>query len=189
MLAGVRRFPAPRFRRRRATLAPTSIIALVAHLVAFLAPAPSAHAEAAPPPPPAPVPRPSRLLPRLPGRPGAPPAPAPAPPPPAPAPAPIAAKPAAGPAKPGAPGVVELPARRSSTPAKNSSRQTHREAEPQTRKRCHRSDRMDLKHHLLAVPGFHPAAGQEGHHHRAQLITPEEAYRLFFAALESWLDG
>ncbi|HJX62808.1 MAG TPA: hypothetical protein VJ860_02520, partial [Polyangia bacterium] len=47
--------------RRRGTLAPTSVVALVAHLVAFLAPAPGAHAEAAPPP--APLPRPSRLLP------------------------------------------------------------------------------------------------------------------------------
>ena len=173
-------------RRRRATLAPTSIIALVAHLVAFLAPAPSAHAEAAPPPPPAPVPRPSRLLPRLPGRPGAPPAPAPAPPPPAPAPAPIAAKPAAGPAKPGAPGVVELPGEKEFNSCKKlppGKRIVKLNLKPE-------SDVIDLIGWISSITCSQflvsiPLQGKKVTIIAPQLITPEEAYRLFFAALES----
>ena len=169
--------------RRRSTLAPTSVIALVAHLVAFLAPARSAYAEATPPAPPAPPPRPARLLPRLPTRPGAPPAPAPAPPPPAPAPAPAAAKPGAAPAK---PGVVELPGEKEFNSCKKlppGKRIVKLNLKPE-------SDVIDLIGWISSITCSQflvsiPLQGKKVTIIAPQLITPEEAYRLFFAALES----
>ena len=169
--------------RRRSTLAPTSVIALVAHLVAFLAPARLAYAEATPPAPPAPPPRPARLLPRLPTRPGAPPAPAPAPPPPAPAPAPAAAKPGAAPAK---PGVVELPGEKEFNSCKklpSGKRIVKLNLKPET-------DVIDLVGWISSITCSQflvsvPLQGKKVTIIAPQLITPEEAYRLFFAALES----
>jgi len=168
--------------RRRRTLAPISVIALVAHLVAFLAPARSAYAEATPPAPPAPPPRPARLLPRLPGRPGAPPAPAPAPPPPPPA-APAAAKPGGAPAK---PGVVELPGEKEFNSCKKlpaGKRIVKLNLKPET-------DVVDLVGWISSITCSQflvsiPLTGKKVTIIAPQLITPEEAYRLFFAALES----
>jgi len=134
------------------------------------------------------MPRPSRLLPRLPGRPGAPPAPAPAPPPPAPAPAPApgAAKPAAGPAKPGAPGVVELPGEKEFNSCKKlppGKRIVKLNLKPET-------DVIDLIGWISSITCSQflvsiPLQGKKVTIIAPQLITPEEAYRLFFAALES----
>ena len=170
---------------RRGTLAHTSVVALVAHLVAFLAPGPWAHAQtppaAIPPPPP---PRPSRLLPRLPGRPGMPganPAPTPPAPPAAPAPAP-----AAGAAKPGAPGVVELPGEKEFNSCKKlppGKRIVKLNLKPET-------DVIDLIGWISSITcsQFLVSISLQGKKVTViapQLITPEEAYRLFYAALES----
>ena len=171
--------------RLRSTLARTSVIALVAYLVASLAATPWAHAQtppvATPPPPPA---RPSRLLPRLPGRPGAPgtnTAPTPPAPPAAPAPAP-----AAGTAKPGAPGVVELPGEKEFNSCKKlppGKRIVKLNLKPET-------EVIDLIGWISSITCSQflvsiPLQGKKVTVIAPQLITPEEAYRLFYAALES----
>ena len=171
--------------RLRSTLARTSVIALVAYLVASLAATPWAHAQtppvATPPPPPA---RPSRLLPRLPGRPGAPgtnAAPTPPAPPAAPAPAP-----AAGTAKPGAPGVVELPGEKEFNSCKKlppGKRIVKLNLKPET-------EVIDLIGWISSITCSQflvsiPLQGKKVTVIAPQLITPEEAYRLFYAALES----
>jgi len=169
----------------RSTLARTSVIALVAYLVASLAVTPWAHAQtppaATPPPPPA---RPSRLLPRLPGRPGAPgtsTAPTPPAPPAAPAPAP-----AAGAAKPGAPGVVELPGEKEFNSCRKlppGKRIVKLNLKPET-------EVIDLIGWISSITCSQflvsiPLQGKKVTVIAPELITPEEAYRLFFAALES----
>jgi len=168
---------------RRRNAAPAGVVALVAYLVAFLALGPWAYAQtppaAAPPPLP---PRPARLLPRLPIRPGAPAAsPAPVPPPAAPAPAP-----AAGAAKTGAAGIVELPGEKEFNSCKKlppGKRIVKLNLKPET-------DVVDLigwissitcSQFLVAIP----LQGKKVTVIAPQLITPEEAYRLFYAALES----
>ena len=167
--------------RRGGALARTSVVALVAYLVASLAAAPWAYAQApaAATPPLAPL-RPSRLLPRIPARPGAPPA-TPAPPPPAPAPAP-----AAGAAKPGAPGVVELPGEKEFNSCKKlppGKRIVKLNLKPET-------EVIDLIGWISSITCSQflvsiPLQGKKVTVIAPQLITPEEAYRLFYAALES----
>ena len=167
--------------RLRSALARTGVVALVAYLVASLAATPWAYAQApAAATPPVPPLRPSRLLPRPPVRPGTPAAtPAPAPPPPAPA-------PAAGAAKPGAPGVVELPGEKEFNSCKKlppGKRIVKLNLKPET-------DVLDLIGWISSITCSQflvsiPLQGKKVTVISPQLITPEEAYRLFYAALES----
>jgi general secretion pathway protein D len=169
----------------RRNVAPTraGIVALVAYLVAFLALGPWAYAQTPPAAtPPAPPVRPARLFPHLPIKPGAPGAsPAPAPPPAAPAPAP-----AAGPAKPGTPGVVELPGEKEFNSCKKlppGKRIVKLNLKPET-------DVIDLIGWISSITCSQflvsiPLQGKKVTVIAPQLITPEEAYRLFYAALES----
>ncbi|MGC9982779.1 MAG: type II secretion system secretin GspD [Polyangia bacterium] len=167
--------------RLRSALARTGVVALVAYLVASLAATPWAYAQApAAATPPAPPQRPSRLVPRAPARPGTP-AAAPAPPPPAPP-----AAPAAGAAKPGAPGVVELPGEKEFNSCKKlppGKRIVKLNLKPET-------DVIDLIGWISSITCSQflvsiPLQGKKVTVIAPQLITPEEAYRLFFAALES----
>ena len=168
----------------RVALAHTSVVALIAHLVAFLAPGPWAYAQTPAAAPPAPPPRPSRLLPRLPTRPGAPaasPAPAPPPPPAAPAPAP-----AAGAAKPSVTGAAELPGEKEFNSCKKlpaGKRIVKLNLKPET-------EVIDLIGWISSITCSQflvsiPLQGKKVTVISPQLITPEEAYRLFYAALES----
>ena len=165
-------------RRRNVTLADTGVVSLVAYLVAFLAPGPWAYAET-PAASAIPSPRPSRLLPRLPLRPGVPPAAAPTPPPPAPAPAGAAAKP-------GTPGVVEIPGEKEFNSCKKlppGKRIVKLNLKPET-------DVIDLIGWISSITCSQflvsiPLQGKKITVIAPQLITPEEAYRLFYAALES----
>jgi general secretion pathway protein D len=169
----------------RRNVAPTraGIVALVAYLVAFLALGPWAYAQTPPAATPlVPPVRPARLFPHLPIKPGAPGASlAPAPPPAAPAPAP-----AAGPAKPGAPGVVELPGEKEFNSCKKlppGKRIVKLNLKPET-------DVIDLIGWISSITCSQflvsiPLQGKKVTVIAPQLITPEEAYRLFYAALES----
>jgi general secretion pathway protein D len=170
----------------RRHVAPTraGIVALVAYLVAFLALGPWAYAQTPPAAtPPAPPVRPARLFPHLPIKPGAPGAsPAPAPPPAAPAPP----APAAGSAKPGTPGVVELPGEKEFNSCKKlppGKRIVKLNLKPET-------DVIDLIGWISSITCSQflvsiPLQGKKVTVIAPQLITPEEAYRLFYAALES----
>jgi len=170
--------------RRGGVLAHTSVAGLVAYLVAFLASAPSVYAQAPAATAPAPAPRPSRLLPRLPIRPGTPAAtPAPPAPPAAAAPAPAAA---AAAAKPGAIGAVELPGEKEFNSCKKlppGKRIVKLNLKPET-------DVIDLIGWISSITCSQflvsiPLQGKKVTVIAPQLITPEEAYRLFYAALES----
>ena len=171
-------------RPHRRALAHTGVVALVTYLAAFLAPVGSASAQApaAAPPPPPPA-RPSRFFPRPSSRPGTPPA-APAPVPPPPAPLATTAKPAAG--KPGTPGVVEIPGEKEFNSCKklpSGRRIVKLNLKPET-------DVLDLIGWISSITCSQflvsiPLQGKKITIIAPQLITPEEAYRLFYAALES----
>jgi general secretion pathway protein D len=156
-------------KHRNAALAHTSVIALATTLAAFLSPVGTAWAQ-----PPAPTPpRPTRLLPKLP--PAKPAAPAPAP-----------AAPAAAPAAPGAPGTAELPGEKEFNSCKKlppGKRIVKLNLKPET-------EVLDLIGWISSITcsQFLITSNLQGKKVTIiapQLITPEEAYRLFYAALES----
>ncbi len=159
-----------RNKHRHAALAHTSVIALATTLAAFLSPVRSAWAQAPATPPP---PRATRILPKL---------PRPEPPKP---PAPPAAKPGA-PATPGAPGVVELPGEKEFNSCKKlpaGKRIVKLNLKPDT-------ELLDLIGWISSITCSQflvsvPLTGKKVTVIAPQLITPEEAYRLFYAALES----
>jgi general secretion pathway protein D len=170
--------------RVRSALARSSVITLVAYLVASLAATPWAYAQTPPPAAPPPPARPSRLLPRLPIRPGTPGANS-APNTPA-SPAPPAPAPAAGAAKAGVPGVVELPGEKEFNSCKKlppGKRIVKLNLKPD-------SELIDLIGWISSITCSQflvtlPLQGKKVTVIAPQLITPEEAYRLFYAALES----